>query len=324
MDNRYKSVVEEIRRGDRFLVVSHVNPEGDAIGSLLGLALALKDSGKDVTAYLEDKIPDNLTFLPGIDMIVDDTDWARGFDIIFAVDCGQADRLGKRFVNGNRCAKIINIDHHATNDLFGDINIVDPKASATGEMIYDLLKAASIEVTKDIAVNLYVAIHTDTGSFRYSSTTPAALMKAGELVRMGAEPWHISQLLYENYPAKRFKLLGRVLDTLEISDDGRIASMFVTLDMLREFDAERSLVDGFINYARAIQGVEIAVLFRESGNGRYKVSFRSKGSADVATIAQMFGGGGHVNAAGCNVDGSLEEIKAMIMKAAAGALGCGV
>lgn len=323
MDNRFDKAVEEIRKGNKFLVVSHVSPEGDAVGSLLGVALALRSIGKDATAYLEDPVPDLFKFLPGADTVVHSLDGEGPFDATFAVDCGQRERLGKGFVELKYPGTVVNIDHHATNDRFGDVNVIVPDASAAGELVYDLCKAAGIPINKEIAVNLYVAIHTDTGSFRYSSATPESFIKAGELVRLGAEPWEISRRVYENHPARKYKLLGMVLSTLEIIEAAngaagtnnipKIATLVVTREMFRQTGAEKDQADGFVNYARGIEGVEVGVLFREAGPGEYKVSMRSKGDIDVAAISQDFGGGGHRNAAGFTVKGSLDEIKGRVV-----------
>ncbi|MBI5492143.1 MAG: bifunctional oligoribonuclease/PAP phosphatase NrnA [Deltaproteobacteria bacterium] len=314
----FDQAVEEARRGRKFLVVSHVSPEGDAIGSLLGMALALKGMGKDVTAYLEDPVPDIFSFLPGVDTIVHGLDGAGPFDATFAVDCGQKERLGRGFLGLKEPGRIINIDHHATNDCFGDVNVIVPDASAAGELVYDFCKAASVDVTRAMAINLYVAILTDTGSFRYSSATADAFIKAGELVKLGAEPWEISRRVYENHPVRRYKLLGMVLSTLELTDLGnsaRIATLTVTLDMFRKAGAEKDIADGFVNYARGIEGVEVGMLFRETGPKEYKVSLRSKGDVDVAEVSKVFGGGGHRNAAGFTLKGTIEEVKAKIMEA---------
>ena len=318
-DNRFDAIIERIKVGKRFMVVSHVNPEGDAIGSLLGLTLALKSMGKDVTPFLQDPIPKIMKFLPGADTVVHTLDGCEPFDAAFAVDCGKLDRLGSRFVEFEGRGPIINIDHHITNDLFGELNVIDAGASATGEVLYDFCKAASIEITKDIAINLYVAIHTDTGGFRYSSSTADSFMKAGELVRRGADPWDISTRIYENYPAKKYKLLAKVLATLDISSvagsDANIATLVVTLDMLKETDTGADLADGFVNYARSIENVEVGILFRELDAGKFKVSFRSKGVVDVAKVSESFGGGGHSHAAGCTVNGELEDIRERVVGA---------
>ncbi len=312
-DNRFVEIIEEIEKGQRFMVVSHVSPEADAVGSNLGLALALREMGKDVVAYLEDPIPDLCSFLPGSDTVMHTLDGEAPFDVTFAVDCGQIERLGDNFMAFAGKGKLINLDHHATNDNFGALNVVEPTASAAGEVVYDLLRAADAVITEDVAINLYTAIHTDTGSFRYSSATPGAFRKAGELVGYGAKPWEVSMNVYENYPAKRFKALALVLLTLDISGDGHIASLQVTLDLLSKVDGNRELVDGFVNYARAIKDVEVGVLFREVGDGTYKISMRSKGRIDVSSVALSFGGGGHKNAAGCAVKGDYDDVSSRVL-----------
>jgi phosphoesterase RecJ-like protein len=312
-DNRFDDIIEEIRNGNRFMVVSHVSPEADAVGSNLGLVLALREMGKDVVAFLEDPIPALCSFLPGSETVVHTLEGQAPFDCTFAVDCGQIERLGDKFMAFEGKGKLINLDHHATNDNFGDLNVVEPEASAAGEIVYDLLRAADGEITEDVATNLYTAIHTDTGSFRYSSANPGAFRKAGELVGYGAKPWEVAMNIYENYPANRFKALALVLLTLDLSEDGHIASLQVTLDMLDKVGGNRDLVDGFVNYARAIKDVEVGVLFRECGGDVYKISLRSKGRVDVASVAQAFGGGGHKNAAGCAVDGDFKSVSEKVL-----------
>ena len=317
--SRYGAIVEQINKGKRFLVISHLNPEGDAIGSLLGMALALRAGGKEAVAYLEDDLPEMFDFLPGADMIVHDLAGLGPFDATIAVDCGQMERLGPKFVSFDGKGTLINVDHHATNDSFGEINVIDPEASAAGEMVFDLINAAGIDIDKGIATNLYVAIHTDTGSFRYSCSTPGAFKAAGELVSLGADPWEVSTHVYENLPFKRFLLLGRVLSTMDVVEyDGvLVASLLVTNDMLEATGAGRELSDGFVNYARSVEGVEVGMLFKEpeSSNGPCKVSLRSKGKVDVAAVAARFKGGGHKNAAGCTIEGTLETTKEKVLAA---------
>ncbi len=321
MDRRFDAVIEKIREGRRFLVSSHVNPEGDAVGSLLGLTLVLRAMGKDVTPYLEDPVPGIYEFLPGADTIVHHLSDAGPFDCVFAVDCGMKDRLGKALNSFNHNGLLINLDHHATNNRFGDINVVDAEASATGEVIYDLCAAGGLEITRETAINLYVAIHTDTGSFRYSCTTAGSLIKAGELVKLGVDPGEISMRVYENYAAVRFRLLALVLATLDVIDlggedgGGDIATLYVTTDMFRTTGADVDNADGFVNYARSIEGVEVGALFRECPGGEFKVSLRSKSYMDVGAVAVALGGGGHARAAGCTLKGSLEEVKTMVLEA---------
>ncbi|MBI5683144.1 MAG: bifunctional oligoribonuclease/PAP phosphatase NrnA [Deltaproteobacteria bacterium] len=323
MDNYFNKVIDEINKGERFLVASHINPEGDAVGSALAMALGLKKLGKYSKVFFHDNVPHTFKFLDGAMDVVHKVGDDEIFDAAIVVDCGQLDRLGDNFETIKNKGKIINIDHHITNNLFGDINFVIPEASSTGEIVYDLLNAMDVKITKDIAVNIYTSVLTDTGSFRYSSTTPHALVVAAEMIKAGVDPWDISQRIYESYPAKRFKLLGMVLDTLEVSEHGKIAVLVVTQDMLKRADADKELTEGFVNFARAIDGVEVGILFRESKSGEYKMSFRSRGNIDVAEIGSMFGGGGHKNAAGCNLQGTLEEVKEKILSATIEKIGGG-
>ena len=317
MTQKYKQVIEEIKKGKTFLVSSHVNPEGDAVGSLLSLALGLKEFKKDVTAYLYDPVPKVFTFLPFADKVINKIDENKIYDAVLVVDCGQKDRLGEDFSKIKNKGKLINIDHHATNDCFGDINVIDADACAAGEMVYDLLKEIPVAITRDIATSIYTSIVTDTGSFRYSSTTPKVFNIAGEMLKLGVDPWDISQRVYESNPLSKLKLLASVLNTLEVTDGGKVASLVVTLDMLNKANATKELADGFVNYARTVEGVEVGVLFREAKPGEYKISFRSKGRIDVAEISQGFGGGGHINAAGCNIKGNLKDIKEKVIQATA-------
>jgi phosphoesterase RecJ-like protein len=321
MNPVFSRAIEVIKKGRRFLVVSHVNPEGDAVGSLLGLALALKAMGKESTPYLEDKVPGVFGFLPGSFLVVHSLEGIEPVDATIAVDSAQLERLGAKFSAFRNRGVLINIDHHVTNTNYGDINIVVAGASAAGEIVYDLLKEMDLPMTKEVATNLYVAIHTDTGSFRYASATPEAFFKAGELLRAGVDPWKVATSVYENYPYKRYKLLSMALPTITLESRGRIALMHVTLDMLESVGAEKELTDGFVNFARAIEGVEVGVFLRESSNGEYKVSLRSKGVTNVSDVAALFGGGGHPHAAGFNVKGDFREAAARIVKAVEEAFG---
>lgn len=303
----YSEVIDVINNNHRFMCVAHVNPEGDALGSLLGVYHMLKGMGKEVVPYLEDEVPDILEFLPGSKDVVHDLSNEAPFDVTIGVDCGNMDRFGKRFVEFGEFGTIVNLDHHVSNDMFGHVNVVLPKACASGEVVYDLCRAMGEKVTPEIATVLYTAIETDTGSFRYESTSPEALRKAGELVAFGADPWNISENVYENYPAKKHKLLAKVLDTLEVMDGGIIATLRVTPEMQKETGAGTFDSDGFVNYARSIRGVDVGLLVRTEAEGLQKVSLRSKGLVDVSKVAGCFGGGGHMRASGCMIKGTQSE-----------------
>ena len=310
-------IVQSIKKGKRFLIVSHENPDGDAIGSMLGLGLALKSMGKEAVFYNKDGTPTVLQFLPGSDGVKKSLEFAgEGFDATFIVDCTDTSRVGKDFEvfagSATGGTKII-IDHHQTNKPSADLYLLDPDASSTGMIIHSLLKTLSVRITPDIATNLYATIVVDTGSFRYSNTNRDTFRVAGELVELGADPWAVSHAIYESEPLARLRLLGLVLPTLEVTEDGRIAWVFVNRDMFRQTGTGREDTDGLVNFPRSIKGVEVALLFREEEPGqngsRWKVSLRSNGEVDVSVIAEKFEGGGHKRAAGCTLVGSLSSVR---------------
>jgi phosphoesterase RecJ-like protein len=313
MGTDFSKAIEVLGKARRVLIVTHVNPEGDALGSLFGLALALKDAGRDVVAFTPEPVPEPFDFLPGSELAVHSLADVGDMDATFAVDCGQLERLGDEVAAFAGRGTLVNLDHHISNDNFGDVNIVIPSASAAGEILYDFLCAAGFSVSADVATNLYVAIHTDTGCFKYGSSTAGSLKKAGELVELGADPMEVSSKVYENYPAEKFKLLALVLSTLDVSEDGRIATVLVTREMLDSVGGDKGLSDGFVNYTREIKGVEVGILFREAGDSEYKLSMRSSKCVDVAAITGLFGGGGHAMAAGALVKGTLTEVREKIM-----------
>lgn len=309
-----KALKKTIEQCYSFIVASHVDPEGDAIGASLALYFALKGLGKKVCIYNETGVPKILKFLPGAESVVSELDSVNEYDAIFVVDCGSLDRLG-RLKDRLEKLKIINIDHHSTNDSFGHLNFVDKNAAAAGEVVYDLLKKLGVAFTKEIATNLYTAVVVDTGSFRYASTTSRSFKIAAELLTMGVDPWEVAKNVYENFPFERMKLLGDALQTMELVKNGLYAFMVVTQEMLAKYNATVDLTEGFVNFGRAVEGVEVSVIFKQVGEEQYKLSFRSKGDINVAVIAQSLGGGGHKNAAGCKLRGSLAEVKQKVIEA---------
>lgn len=316
----YKKAAKAIRDLDTFLIGTHIGPEGDAVGSSLATAGALRGMGKKVEVLLESGVPEALAFLPGADSVHNKAEGLGPFDATIAVDCTDPGRLGKQFGKIKDRGLLINIDHHKTNNLFGAINIVDAAASASAVLIYSLLQKIPVEITPDIAVNLYTAILTDTGSFHYSNTNPEALNIAAELIRAGADPSSVAEKIYETYSEGTLRLLAMALDTLELSEEGRLATIVIRREMVRKSNAPADVTDEFINYPRSISGVDVAILFREVSKRIYKASFRSRGRIDVSAVASSFGGGGHPNAAGCLVRGTLEEIKEKVCQATRGAL----
>jgi len=308
-----------LREKDRFLVACHENPEGDAIGSELALALALRKMGKTATVLNADPVPGNLLFLPGADTVVFEEDGSR-YDVAVVLDCGSPERTGRVAPALRKCPLLVNIDHHRTNGDRGELSLVDPDAAATGLLIHRVLSAMGYDICLDVATNIYVAVLTDTGSFHYSSSSPEAFEVAGEMVRRGVDPWAVAERVYETQSAHRLRLLGRVLDSLEVSAGGKVASITTMRETLREFAAGKDALEGFINYPRSIVGVEVAVSFREEEGDVFRVSFRSKGRVDVSAVAARFGGGGHRNAAGCTVPGALPDVKRKVLEALAAVL----
>lgn len=306
-----KDVAEAINGFDSFVISTHVSPEGDAIGSAVGLALALKKIGKKVSVLCFDPVPDFLSFLPGADMVQRAERIDEPHDALIVVDC-EPQRTGLKDLENAPVKKVINIDHHVTNPKTSDVYWVSPEASAAGEMIYDVVMEMGIPLDLDIATNLYTCIFTDTGSFRYSNTDEDALAKSARLLSYGVNTWEISENVYESKSFGRMKLLGLVLSTIEISDDGLLSWVTVKEDFYSQTGTSAEDTDGFINYPRAVKGVEVAVLFREAGD-KVKISFRSKGRVDVSQLAQSLGGGGHPNAAGAVISDTLDGTKADVL-----------
>lgn len=304
------AIVQQIEQGSSFLIASHRSPDGDAIGSTLALALALRQMGKEVVALNVDGVPDTFAFLPGADELVTRIDKACHFDVGFVLDAGELKRAGVPVAD--HCNTLINIDHHPHSD-FGDICYLDTSAAATAVLIYRILKASGFHVKLDVATSLYTAILSDTGSFRYSNADPEAFTVAAELVGMGIDTWDVASRLYECQPLQRMMLLSQVLATLEISGCGNFASVTMSTEMLATAGARAEDTDGFVNYPRAIQGVEVAVFFRQISQSQTKVGFRSRGAVDVGEISRKLGGGGHHNAAGVTIDGSLEAVRHSVL-----------
>ena len=317
--NDIEAICRVFREHDRFLIACHENPEGDAIGSELALALALRRMGKTATVLNADPVPENLAFLPGAGTVVAEADGSR-YQVAVVVDCGSPERTGRVGAELRKCPVMVNIDHHRTNGAHGDYCLVEPDAPATGILIHRVLRAMGTEIDRDVAVNIYVAILTDTGSFHYSNASPESFFVAGEMVRTGIDPWAVAEQVYETQSANRLRLLGRILDSLEVAAAGKVAAISTRKGDLAEFSATKDHLEGFINYPRSIVGVEVAVAFREEGDGECRVSFRSKGRVDVSAIASSFGGGGHRNAAGCTVRGELGEVKRRVFDALEAAL----
>jgi phosphoesterase RecJ-like protein len=302
-----QAILSTIKAGNRFLVASHGSPDGDALASTMALTLALREMGKDAVAYNRDGMSGEMAFLPGSATLVSELAEEDRFDAGFILDSGELRRAGDHLA---KCCRIlVNIDHHPHSEHFGQIHYVDETASATGTLIYRILTAAGHVVSPPVATCIYAAILADTGSFRYSNADPEAFRVAADLIELGVCPWDVASSIYENRSERRLRLLGKVLGTLTVSSCGRYGSVTVTSDMFAETGALPEHTDGFINYPRSISGVEVALFFRQTGPQQFKVGFRSKGRVDVGQLARNLGGGGHHNAAGATLEGSLEEVR---------------
>jgi phosphoesterase RecJ-like protein len=307
-------IAEEILKRDNFLITAHIEPDGDAVGSSLAMLHALTLLGKCVCVCLSDFVPPLYRFLPGAERIERDLPPDFSPECVIVLDCSSLERTGRIQKQIRMFSPlIINIDHHQGNSCYGDLSLVR-NASATGELIYDLIKTLNVKPSKEIGICLYTAILTDTGGFRYRNTTRRSLRIASEIVGLGVNPGEITEKVCESYPLERFRVLGRALKGLKISCKGKVADLVVTREMFNGGDTNPSIVDGFVNYPREIEGVLVSVFFREKAENQYRVSLRSKGDADVASVAETFGGGGHKNAAGYTVDGEFEFVREIVLK----------
>jgi len=302
------TIAQELKNNERFLLATHVNPDGDAIGSLGALALVLEGMGKQVVAYCQDEVPEFLRFLPYADRIVSEISGLDRFEVAVVLDCGALDRIGNAAEVLQLVGKIIHIDHHSSSGDFGQLNLVRPEYSSTAEILYEIFQAIPVSLTPEVAENIYTAILTDTGSFRFANTTARTLAIAAEMVSLGVGPEKVAGEIYDSMSPERIELLARSLDTLTLRSNGRVAAMHVSRRMLEETGTSFIDTDGFVNYPRAISTAEIAIFFREMDADEVNVSLRSRGGLDVAEFARIHGGGGHHNAAAFRLGGSLSEV----------------
>ena len=308
-------IVQTIKRADTILVATHIFPDGDALGSQLGLANVLEAMGKKVIRYSEEPVSYLYEFMPESDKLICGLPDLAEVDCAIVLDCGDSPRLGREAETLLTIRPMIVIDHHAGHKDFGDIRWVESGRASTGDMVYELTKALEADISLEAAKCLYTAIVADTGSFKYASTTATTFAIAGELVAKGVHPEHIAGKLFDNFTESRLHLLQQVLSTLELFSDGRLAMITATRAMFELTGAGPEDTESFINYPRSLVSVKAAVLFKEK-EGVISVSMRSKGSRyDVAQIAQKLGGGGHRNAAGCKFcDGeTLQEARDRIL-----------
>ncbi len=316
-NNGIEEVIKVLKSKNRFVITSHVNPEGDSVGSQIAMALVLKSLGKKTVMADHDEVPENLRFLPMSGKILKEVSPGFDPDAYIVLDCPVLGRVGRIAGGVTEDVDIVNIDHHTSNDFFGTVNWVDPGASSVGEMVYRIVKKLNVPVGGDMAGAIYAAILTDTGMFNYNNTSCSTHNIAGELIETGLDPKKIHREIYERKSESEVRLLGMVLSGLKVEKSGKVAHISLTREMLKTEGVVKILTDEFINYPRSLSGVEVAIFFRENGGGSgdINVSFRSQGGVDVDKVAAKFGGGGHPRAAGCLIRnaGPLGEVKKKVI-----------
>jgi bifunctional oligoribonuclease and PAP phosphatase NrnA len=311
-----QAVVAALREHDRFLVVTHENPDGDALGSLLATTIALRQLGKDVAMYLAGAgaLPREYAFMP-FDGLLRELPADMEERTLVAVDCAKADRMGPDTSPIDRAPRVVNIDHHHDNSRFGDVNLIVADASSTGEVLRDVFAAVGVELTSEIAEPLYIALVTDTGRFQYTNTTPKSLRLAAELVEAGADIHAVFQQVYESVEFAKLKLLARALERARVLEGGLIVVSYLVRTDFAEVGAAEPYSEGIIDYLRAVEGAELAALIREPprDDAERRVSLRASiDELDVSAIARAFGGGGHRQAAGFSSEASIDEITELI------------
>ncbi len=311
---------QAIRAARSIVMACHVNPDGDALGSMLGLALGLASLKIPLTLLSEDGVPEIYRFLPGQALIQQTTE-VEAFDLAIVLDSGDLTRVGDHVQPLLRRAPVmIDIDHHVKTSAPGDIHILDSRAASTSEIVYALLQTLDLAITPEAATCLFTGIITDTGSFRFQNVTPNTLRVAAHLLEAGAPPAYISENVFDNRTYAATKLLGHALSSMENASDGRIVWAQITHQDFLSLGATDEETEGVVNYVRGVRGADVGILFREMANGKIRISLRSHETVNVAQIAQQFGGGGHRMAAGCSLTVPLAEAEQIVVRAVQEAL----
>ena len=310
MNASFSEIAESIGSAERILVASHVRPDGDALGSTIAFALWLHSLGKTVTAWNEHGVTQKYRYLPQHELISEPDSVPRAFDVVVALDNSMKSRLGTVLDGVSAVRTLINIDHHVSNEWYGDLNYIDPTSPATGQIIFEFLRAMEMQLTPDIAVNLFAAISTDTGSFQYPGTDSRTFEAAAALAAAGVDVGTLSRKMYDSQPRRRLDLLRHALNEARFSCDGHLASFSLSLASVDQLGVLPEDNEGVIDHLRSVEGVVAAVFFEELPEGRVRVSARSKDPrVDVCEICKVFGGGGHPLAAGARVRGTIAEVE---------------
>ncbi|MEK7721988.1 MAG: bifunctional oligoribonuclease/PAP phosphatase NrnA, partial [Elusimicrobiota bacterium] len=315
LETEFKRLEDLIVNSGTFFLAGHLNPDGDTIGSMLAIASVLKRLGKKVRMFSQDPVPENLRFLPHAKNIRSRLPSASArFDAAILLECSNPARGGNLEPVLKRAAKVVNIDHHKTSEFYGDINIVEPYSSSTAEIVYRLFYNMNVKVTRREASCLYTGIVTDTGRFHFPATSPRTLEVASRLLETGFKFSRVNDLLYATKTCEGLKILGRALDSLEMKAGGKLAVFTVKASDFKELGARSEHTENVINFGLMPPGVKVAVMFREEDD-RIGVTFRSRGHLDVSVVAKTFGGGGHRNASGCRIKGTLQTAREKVLGA---------
>ena len=307
-DGALTRIVDEVRRRRRFVVTSHERPDGDAVGSSMAMAYALRQLGKDVRVVSRDPAPPPLAPFPGVSDILVTARVDDPGDAVVVMECGALARTG---ITGLEAGFVVNIDHHVGNSMYGAVNWFDLSAAACGEMVFDLVRALDVPLTREIATHVYVAILTDTGAFHYSNITPRTFEICRLCVEAGVDPPAVARMIYDSRTLGQLRIHGALLHRMQLDATGRIATLWIDQALAAEAGATYEDTEGLINQPLTVKEILAVAFFKAQAPGEWRISMRSKGDVDINAIAKEFGGGGHKNASGCSARGTLDELKAL-------------
>lgn len=313
---RLDEIADVLRNHQRFVVMSHIRPDGDALGCTLAMALCLKQLGKDVTVWNQDGLLNKYHYLPCSELVTTPPAEPQEFEVAVVLDTAVHDRVGTCLPAVKHADVWINIDHHVSNNHYGDLAYIDSTAPAAGQILFELFRSQNLPLTYEMADNLFVAISTDTGSFQYPNTTARTYEIGAELIKLGVNVGKLSQAMYENNPKRRLELLRALLNVLRFTSNDRVASFALPVATAETLGVGPEDNEGLIDHIRSIEGVIVAAFFEELTDGKVRISLRSKDPrADVCKICAQFGGGGHTLAAGARIPGTLSEVQEKVLSA---------
>ncbi|HEY8804738.1 MAG TPA: bifunctional oligoribonuclease/PAP phosphatase NrnA [Clostridium sp.] len=307
-------IINKIKLFKKIAITFHTSPDGDSLGSALALLVGLRKLNKEVYIISKEDIPETFLFLPYYSEVNGETsELIKDTECVIVLDCGDFKRINANLCMQNRKFELINVDHHLSNDLYGDLNFIDTKASSVGEIVYKVLKLLDVEIDQEISTCLYTSILTDTGCFRHSNTTAETHNIAGELINTGIDFSAIHRIIFENKKIEKIRFCGEIISNIKVELDGKVCIMLITKEVLEKYDSVASDTSDVINFGTSIDTVEVAILIKEAENG-VKVSLRSKSFVDVSKVAEVFKGGGHIRASGFFTEANFNDTKAKLME----------